>query len=53
MKISLNDVVVAFLLATSLSLVVIPQPKPFPHHGTASVRTLRQWSRSPRRGGAG
>jgi hypothetical protein len=31
MKISLSDVVVAFLLATSLSLVVIPQPKPFPH----------------------
>jgi len=33
MKISLSDVVVAFLLVTSLSLVVIPQPKPFPHHG--------------------
>ena len=33
MKISLNDVVVAFLLATSLSLVVIPKPEPFPHHG--------------------
>ena len=33
MKISLSDIVVAVLLSTSLSLVVMPQPKPFPHRG--------------------
>jgi hypothetical protein len=33
MKISLSDIVVAIVLSTSLSLVVIPTAQPFPRQG--------------------